>query len=373
MQTGDEVRARIIQKISEKKALVEIVGSEEKAVLKIKGRLRLSKDGILPAWVIQCNNNDIVLGNAYFGKYDISPNISALYLKILNRVFNAPETVSDKDISVLKGMMNRCIRRDQWDWYTTYKYLGYPSHQLMNLFVKDCTQVRNGLRNDTRDDLHAFIEKYSFLLKSIALHLDEEMQLPELDNEGSIPELEQNLWERMSFDSRNNIRIAEKIADSSSKYILMHYLVTIEQEFFAHYIQPFINAKGIYITSNCRNSYLKTTHEILTGRTHFSMGSIYYLGKYLNDASAIRDSEAIQDFYNYLGERRLVFQEICSIISSYPICGLCIKELRNGLAHGNADTIAKINSNAYREIHDLLFGSPTFLLRKILKYSLKFS
>lgn len=375
MRAGDEVQVRIIEKISETKALVDIIDSGEKAVLKKKGRLRISKDGTVTAWVIQHNskNNDIILGNAYFGKYDISPNITALYLRILNSVFNEPESVSSEDISVLKGMVNRCIKHDQWDWYTTYKYLSYPSYQLMNLFVKECVQVRKALLNDERNELFAFREKYAFLLRSIALHLDEEMQVPVLENGETIQELEQELWERMSFDSRNNIRIVERIAGSASKYTLMHYLVTVEQEFFAHYIQPFISVKGRHITTGYRNPYIKTTHEILTGRTHFSMGSIYYLGKNLNDARALRDSEAMQEFYSFLGEKRIIFQEICSIISSHQICGLRITELRNGLAHGNAEIIAKINSNAYQEMHNLLFGAPIFLMKKILKNSFNFS
>ena len=374
MRAGDEVRVRIVERVNDDKALVEIIETKEHAILKIKGRLRLLKDGSVSAWVIQHNKTqgDIVLGNAYFGKYDISPNLTTKYVKILKDIFNNPEVVKDEDISALKGMVNRCIKHDQWDWYTTYKYIGYPSYQVMNMFVKDSVEVRDSIRNNEREKLLEFRTKYLYLLQSVALHLDEEMQIPNLEAGISIREIEQELWERMSFDSRNNIRIAEKIAGTASKYILMHYLVTMEQELFSHYIQPFIYTKGNKIVTECNDRYLRTCHEILTGKTHFSLGAIYYLGKNIDNSRALRGSDAMREFYYFLGNKCEVFKEICNNISAQKICGLRITELRNGLAHGNSEIIAQIDSGAYSEMHKFMLEEPVFLMKKILENSLKY-
>jgi hypothetical protein len=32
--------------------------------------------------------------------------------------------------SILKGMFNRIVREDQWDWFTVAKQLGYPSRRI---------------------------------------------------------------------------------------------------------------------------------------------------------------------------------------------------------------------------------------------------
>lgn len=34
------------------------------------------------------------------------------------------------DISELKGMFNRCVRKDQWDWFSVHASLGRPSHHV---------------------------------------------------------------------------------------------------------------------------------------------------------------------------------------------------------------------------------------------------
>jgi hypothetical protein len=54
-----------------------------------------------------------------------------------------------------------------------------------------------------------------------------------------VPAFDQGLWGRMSFESKKNIKMVEKIHRNSSLYTLMHYFVTLEQEFRGHFIQPF--------------------------------------------------------------------------------------------------------------------------------------
>ena len=38
------------------------------------------------------------------------------------------------EISCVKGIFNRIIKQDQWDWFTTYMYLDYPS-------IKECKKI----------------------------------------------------------------------------------------------------------------------------------------------------------------------------------------------------------------------------------------
>ncbi len=374
MRSGDETKVKLISMIDDNTAKVEILHDGSIAKLKIKGRLRTKADGTINAWVIQHNKKtgEKILGNAYFGKFSISKNIANKYLKIIDAIYDTPLEVTDEDISTIKGMVNRCIRHDQWDWYTTYKYLGYPTYHLMNIFVKESIIVRDALRKNSFDELYAFRSKYSFLLKGIQLHLRENHSICEFKEDQTITALEQELWDRMSTDSKNNLKIAEHISGTASKYVLMHYFVTIEQEFFSHYIRPFIETIGENISSTCDNKYVSTTHQILTGKTHFTLGAVYHIGKAMKSSYAINDSEAVCKYRKYLGNKFSVFISICDLISSQTICGLHITELRNGLAHGIPEIISRIDASAFLEMQGMLFNSPCFLMKEMLKNSMKY-
>ena len=141
MSPGQQVKLKIVDRLSEKKALVEEVSRGHTGLLIIKGELRINKSGIINAWVLEepkgSSSADYLFGNSYFGKFSISQSISDNYCRIIKSLYRG-EKVTDGDISILKGMFNRCIKKDQWDWFTTYKYLGYPNDQTLRHYEKNC-------------------------------------------------------------------------------------------------------------------------------------------------------------------------------------------------------------------------------------------
>lgn len=291
------------------------------------------------------------------------------YASILDKLYNVSSDVSHEEISILKGMVSRCIKHDQADWYTTYKYLNYPSYYVMKMYVKDAIQVRDDLRNSDRKSLMEFKEKYSFMLCSMAVHLENDIQLRNVNECESVENLELELWEKMSIVSWNKIRIAEVISEISPKYSLMHYLVTLELEIFKHYIKPFIIAKGREITTCCSNSFAETNHEILCGNKFFSLEAVVYLGKQIDEELSKQSSEAIKAFCDYLGEKKEIFKEICAITETQLGCGLHIVELKKALEQGNSKMIDEIDLEIYKEVQDILFSAPNFLMKKILENS----
>src|SRR5947209_1493555 len=50
-------------------------------------------------------------------------------------------------ISELKGMFNRCLRKDQWDWFTVYERLGHPPRKQMQYFVFKLVELRKSLKD----------------------------------------------------------------------------------------------------------------------------------------------------------------------------------------------------------------------------------
>ena len=49
------------------------------------------------------------------------------------------------DISSVKGIFNRVIRQDQWDWFTVNMYLDYPSHRDLVNIVSSLTFLRKAI------------------------------------------------------------------------------------------------------------------------------------------------------------------------------------------------------------------------------------
>jgi hypothetical protein len=84
-----------------------------------------------------------------FGMSDLSMKVNREYTTAILTVFNFLKTgllltESDKldlteSISVVKGMVNRCVKQDQWDWFTVYTHLGEPDPknlaQIVNLLI----------------------------------------------------------------------------------------------------------------------------------------------------------------------------------------------------------------------------------------------
>lgn len=49
-------------------------------------------------------------------------------------------------ISYVKGLFNRTLRQDQWDWYTVWALLGRPSRAPANKIVKTLARLRTALK-----------------------------------------------------------------------------------------------------------------------------------------------------------------------------------------------------------------------------------
>ena len=374
MKLGDEVRVKIIDYISDTKARVTDVSNENPGILMIKGNLRVLKDGTVNAWVIQHNKKtgEYKYGNAYFGKFSISRAISERYKSILRSLYESPEKITADDISYLKGMCNRCLKKDQWDWFTTYKYLGYPVFPLLREFVKDSVNLRDQIRNGNYDNLSVFRGKYHNLLSSMLFHLSEDIEVDDQDVDIPIPDFDMTLWKRMSIESRKNIITAERLTDKSSLYILMHYFVTLEQEFRIHFIEPFVDSLTKEPSEiECYQDTYKRTHDILLGKVDFTLGTIYFLGKFVSNQQARVNSMAIRMFYEFLGQKTDEFVTICSMISTDSINGIPLPKIRNGLAHGDAAIISNINKSTFIYLRSYLLYPPKHVIKRILLNSMK--
>lgn len=58
------------------------------------------------------------------------------------------EPTTLESLSVVKGMFNRVWRQDQWDWFTVYAALGYPSSGSCRSIGGKIAEIRQELKNN---------------------------------------------------------------------------------------------------------------------------------------------------------------------------------------------------------------------------------
>lgn len=49
-------------------------------------------------------------------------------------------------ISTVKGMFNRTVKKDQWDWFSVLAQLGYPSIGIARVTVSELTRLRSSMK-----------------------------------------------------------------------------------------------------------------------------------------------------------------------------------------------------------------------------------
>ena len=57
----------------------------------------------------------------------------------------ALEEIEPEQISELKGMFNRCLRKDQWDWFSVFTRFGSPPRQVLRPLIPLLVDLRRGV------------------------------------------------------------------------------------------------------------------------------------------------------------------------------------------------------------------------------------
>ncbi len=73
-------------------------------------------------------------------------------LALLNLQSSPPPTSEIlPQISIVKGLFNRVVREDQWDWFTVMGQLGYPSPSLARQIASELRIMRDAIHNSADD------------------------------------------------------------------------------------------------------------------------------------------------------------------------------------------------------------------------------
>ena len=93
-----------------------------------------------------------------FGMAPVKPGVNLkrnAWVKCLVRLINKGRIEENtlESISEVKGMFNRIVKEDQWDWFTVFVDLGYPSRSRCRNIVSLLGNIRKAVKNEQEDEL----------------------------------------------------------------------------------------------------------------------------------------------------------------------------------------------------------------------------
>ena len=100
-----------------------------------------------------------------FGMAPISPRMRQRYSDAVQAVGDfiagrlSMEEVSPESLSELKGMFNRCVKQDQWDWFTVYSEFGRPPVPRMRNIAGELACLRRGCLDADRESVANSVER----------------------------------------------------------------------------------------------------------------------------------------------------------------------------------------------------------------------
>lgn len=131
---------------------------------------RVSDDVIpgkpLVGWVLGFDRSTMLIevSDSDFGFLSISDRMRPRYVRALAQVANllakerAPQQGDADFVSEVKGMFNRCVRRDQWDWCAVFHALQEPSFSTSRKLAGALGEVSRALRADQVDIGRHFLQ-----------------------------------------------------------------------------------------------------------------------------------------------------------------------------------------------------------------------
>ena len=112
-------------------------------------------------------NNKKITQKWGFGMAPISARMQNRYdcavESVIGYIENVDMVINIEDISELKGMFNRCVRQDQWDWFSVHHRFGFPPLPVMRKIVQQLIEFRKAFVSQDSKVINFCLESLSKL------------------------------------------------------------------------------------------------------------------------------------------------------------------------------------------------------------------
>ena len=153
---GDELFVEATRQTGERDWSVKVssLPHEWRCMLHLRAESQVSAGDTLTVWVydIHQTQKTILVSNSEFGRKPISDRMRPRYLQSIRCLqnllsFGLSQDPGDAEaISEVKGMFNRCLRKDQWDWFCVYNAFGSPAMRLARQMAGELTVLARAMR-----------------------------------------------------------------------------------------------------------------------------------------------------------------------------------------------------------------------------------
>ena len=196
LRTGDDLKVRILARRSELEWAVSCpdIPPDWVGVIQSRKPKFYEPGDELKAWIFQVDvpGLKICLSDSDFGRMPVSDRMRPRYLASLKCFIEACKSPGDANIpdsesvSELKGMFNRCIKKDQWDWLTVYVAFGRPPYDFLRSSVSQLYELGRAVRAGEMDqarilsdsivtpDFVSLLESAAVTIKACTPHLYDE-------------------------------------------------------------------------------------------------------------------------------------------------------------------------------------------------------
>lgn len=220
---GDELRGQVVAQLSTASWAIKLLNGPESWSGRLNSRAaRLYDLGDEDSfWVYGLNTKEhiAILSDSGFGRLPISDRMRSRYilaLRALIQLTSQDDTHSEIEVehlSEVKGIFNRCIRKDQWDWLTVYKTLGCPPIASLRELVTLVAELRRSIRESKHGVSSELIDQ----IKRTANHINIQGALAAISKD--VPRLQGALsFERNTVDS--GISSSNVVGPERDPYIL---------------------------------------------------------------------------------------------------------------------------------------------------------
>ena len=177
IRIGDYVEASLIAQIKDDQWKVDSphFSKNTTAILISRSTKLYKKNDIESLWIFDIHGNNISLSDSQFGRLPISDRMRPRYVISLQSVLSFLDSskmnvsINPKYFSEVKGMLNRCVRKDQWDWFLLYEAFNFPPMTLLAKMAIEFGKLAKAYKNN--DEIEKNTTKQSILDSKINRYL----------------------------------------------------------------------------------------------------------------------------------------------------------------------------------------------------------
>ncbi|HAF62776.1 MAG TPA: hypothetical protein DCK95_10695 [Anaerolineaceae bacterium] len=177
IRIGDYVEAKLIAQIKDNQWKVNSshFSKNTTAILVTRSTKLYNKNDIESLWAFDIRGNNILLSDSQFGRLPISDRMRPRYIISLQSVLSFLDSsevnisVNPKHFSEVKGMLNRCVCKDQWDWFPVYEAFNFPPMKLLAKMAIEFGKLAKAYKNN--DELEKIAAKRNILDSKIDINL----------------------------------------------------------------------------------------------------------------------------------------------------------------------------------------------------------